>query len=197
MIKTFIFGIFLGIAGVFTALHFVSAVDQHRESSIISVTRGGGNTEVFHVKLPMDRIMIGAQGQAHPLPPGMHWPNDPLFSDVRAELFKLRNSRDAIVGVASRFALSDPEFGDVIEWVLHLPARGSVFVRMQSQSVSGGRRMGELSAGTREFSSLLGRVSERWIADTSESEKLMAGRIELLMSFVSDEQYDPAEEVPE
>ena len=93
--------------------------------------------------------------------------------------------------------MSDPEFGDVIEWVLHLPARGSVFVRMQSQSVSGGRRMGELSAGTREFSSLLGRVSERWIADTSESEKLMAGRIELLMSFVSDEQYDPAEEVPE
>lgn len=197
VIKTFIIGILLGIAGMFTGLHFVSAVDQHRESSIISVTRNGGNTEVFHTKLPMDRIMIGVQGQANSLPPGMEWPDDPLFSDVRAELFKLRNSRDAIVGVASRFVLSDPEFGDVIEWVLHLPARGSVFIRMQSQPVDGARRMGELSAGTREFSSLRGRVSERWIADTSASEKVTAGRIELLMSFVSDKEYGPDEEMPE
>ena len=197
MIKTFIFGTLLGIAGILTTLHYVSAVDQHRESSIISVTRGGGNTEVFHVKLPMDRIMIGVQGQANPLPPGMQWPDDPLFSDVRAELFKLRNSRDAVVGIASRFALSDPEFGNVIEWVLHLPARGSVFARMRPQPVDGARRMGELSAGTREFNSLLGRVSERWIADTSESDKELSGRIELSMNFVSDEQYVPDEEVPE
>jgi len=197
VIKTFILGILLGIAGVFMALHFVFAVDQQRESSIISVTRNGGNTEVFHVKLPMDRIMIGAQGQKNALPPGMQWPDDPLFSDVRAELFKLRNSRDAIVGVASRFALSDPEFGDVIEWVLHLPARGSVFARISPESVDGARRVGELSAGTREFSSLLGRVSERWIEDTSGSDGALSGRIELLMNFVSDEQYVPGEEVSE
>jgi hypothetical protein len=197
VIKTFIFGIFLGIAGVFTALHFVTAVDQEREASIISVTRNGGNTEVFHVKLPMDRIMIGAQGQTNSLPPGMQWPDDPMFGDVRAELFKLRNSRDAIIGVASRFALSDPEFGSIIEWVLHLPARGSVFIRMQPQTADGGRRIGALSAGTREFSSLFGRVSERWVADTSGADGALSGRIELLMNFVSDEQYVPGDEVSE
>ncbi len=197
MIKTFIFGILLGIVAVFTALHFVSAVDQHREASIISVTRNGGNTEVFHVKLPMDRIMIGAQGQTNSLPPGMQWPDDPLFGDVRAELFKLRNSRDAIVGVASRFAISDPEFGDVTEWVMHLPARGSVFVRMPSQSTDSARRIGELNAGTREFSSLLGRVSERWVADTSGSDGVLSGRIELSMNFISDKQYAPDEEMSE
>ena len=190
MIKTFILGIILGLAGVFTALHFVSAVDQHRESSIIAVTRNGGNTEVFHVKLPIDRIMIGAQGQANPLPPGMEWPNDPMFSNVRAELFKLRDARDAIVGVASRFALSDPEFGDKIEWVLHLPARGSVFVRMSPQPIDR-MRVGDLSAGTREFGSMLGQLSERWIADTSGSSGELTGRIELSMSVVSKEQYVP------
>lgn len=190
MIKTFILGIILGLAGVFTALHFVSAVDQHRESSIIAVTRNGGNTEVFHVKLPIDRIMIGAQGQANPLPPGMEWPNDPMFSNVRAELFKLRDARDAIVGVASRFALSDPEFGDKIEWVLHLPARGSVFVRMLPQPIDR-MRVGDLSAGTREFGSMLGQLSERWIADTSGSSGELTGRIELSMSVVSKEQYVP------
>ena len=197
MIKTFILGILLGIAGVFAALHFVSAVDQEREASIISVTRNGGNTEVFHVKLPMDRIMIGAQGQTNSVPPGMQWPDDPLFSDVRAELFKLRNSRDAIIGVASRFAVSDSEFGNIIEWVLHLPARGSVFVRMQPQSAEGAGRIGALSAGTREFSSLFGRVSERWIANTSGSDGALSGRIELSMEFVSDEQYVPGDEVSE
>lgn len=197
MIKTFIFGILLGIAGVFTALHFVSAVDQEREASIISVTRNGGNTEVFHVKLPMDRIMIGAQGQTNPLPPGMQWPEDPLFSNLRAELFKLRNSRDAIIGVGSRFAVSDPEFGSVIEWVLHLPARGSVFVRMQPQSTDGAGRTGALSAGTREFSSMFGRVSERWIADRSGSDGALSGRIELSMDFVSDQQHVSGDEVSE
>jgi len=190
VIKTFILGIILGLAGVFTALHFVSAVDQHRESSIIAVTRNGGNTEVFHVKLPIDRIMIGAQGQANPLPPGMEWPNDSMFSNVRAELFKLRNARDAIVGVASRFALSDPEFGDKIEWVLHLPARGSVFVRMSPQSIDR-NRVGDLSAGTREFGSISGQLSERWIADTSGSSGDLTGRIELSISSVSKEQHVP------
>jgi len=190
VIKTFILGIILGLVGVFTALHFVSAVDQHRESSIIAVTLNGGNTEVFHVKLPIDRIMIGAQGQANPLPPGMEWPNDPMFSNVRAELFKLRDARDAIVGVASRFALSDPVFGDKIEWVLHLPARGSVFVRMSPQSIDR-KRVGELSAGTREFGSMFGQLSERWIADTSGSSGELTGRIELSMSVVSKEQFVP------
>ncbi len=190
MIKTFIFGVILGFAGAFTALHFVSAVDQDRESSIISVTRNGGITEAFHVKLPIDRIMTGTQGQVNPLPPGMDWPKDPIFNNVQAELFKLRNARDAIVGVASRFALSDPEFGEQIEWVLHLPARGSIFVRMSPQPVDR-NRVGNLSAGTREFGSILGQLSERWIADSSGSTGELTGRIELSMNSVSKEQHVP------
>ncbi|MCH7898679.1 MAG: hypothetical protein IIC62_04955 [Proteobacteria bacterium] len=97
---------------------------------------------------------------------------------------------DAIVGVASRFALSDPEFGDKIEWLLHLPARGSVFVRMSPQPVDRSR-VGDLSAGTREFGSMLGQVSERWIADTSGSSGDLTGRIELSMNLLSKEQYVP------
>ena len=108
MIKIFIFGIILGLAGVMAGLHYVPAVDQYREASIISVTRNGGNTETFHVKVPVDRIMIGAPGQTKPLPTGMVWPEDPRFGDARVELFKLRNSRDAVIGVASRLALFLP-----------------------------------------------------------------------------------------
>lgn len=187
MIKTFIAGIILGIAAVFAAMHFIPVVDQHREASIISVTPNGGNRESFHINVPMDRIMIGAQGRENALPPGLEWPADERFSGLQAEMFKLRNSRDAVVGVASRLAVNDAAVGSVIEWVLHLPARGSLFVRLDPQAVGGAQRIGDIAAGTREFNRLIGAMSERWVQDTSGSDDAPAGRIELVTTFVSEE----------
>ena len=195
VIKTFIFGILLGVVAAFAALHYVPIVDQQREASIVAVTLNGGNSETFHVKVPMDRIMIGASGPADPLPRDMRWPEDERFRDVRAELFKIRNSRDAVIGVASRIAANDAEIGSVIEWVLHFPARGSVFVKMQPEA-EGTERVGELTAGTREFSTLVGSLSERWVGETTGSDGVPSGRIELLMSFVSNV-YDEDDEADE
>lgn len=186
MFKTFIVGILLGAGAVAAALHYVPIVNQFREQSLVVVHPNHGNTESFHINVPMDRIMIGAQAQASPLPPGLDWPADPMFADLRAELFKIRNSKDAVVGVASRIAAKE-DAGDVIEWVLHLPARGSVYVTMEPQPRAGGFRVGVLEAGTREFESLLGRVTEQWVADTSGYEDAPAGRIELITAFVGRE----------
>ena len=187
MFRTFILGILLGIAAAGAALHYVPAVNQFREQSLIVVHPNHGNTESFHVNVPMDRIMIGAAAQKDPLPAGLEWPADEQFADTRAELFKIRNAKDAVVGVASRLAASGAEAGDIIEWVLHLPARGSVFVAMQTAPAEEGYRIGELRAGTREFEDLHGRVTERWVADTTGLEDAPAGRIELITAFVSRE----------
>ena len=65
MIKTFSFGILLGIALTALLIYFVPAVDQHREPSIISVQANGGNTESFHVNLPDARIVFGAPGSVN------------------------------------------------------------------------------------------------------------------------------------
>ncbi|MCH7820849.1 MAG: hypothetical protein IIA07_02430 [Proteobacteria bacterium] len=184
MFKSFIAGIFIGISLGAAALYYVPAVDQHREQSMIEVKPNGGNTESFHINVPMDRIMIGAPNQQVALPPGLEWPSDNLLAGIRAELFKIRNVKNIVVGVASRIAADDSERGDVIEWVLHLPARGSVYLTMQPEAVVGGYRVGELRAGTREFSSLQGQVTERWIADTTASDNPTAGRIELKTEFV-------------
>ena len=197
VIRVFIVGIILGVAGVLAGLHYVPTVDQRREASIISMTPNGGNSEMFHVKVPVDRIMIGAPGQANHLPIGMVWPDDPVISDARVELFKLRNARDAVIGVASRLATNDPEVGNLIEWALHLPARGTVLVKMSPQSTDGSARVGELSAGTREFGPLIGTMSERWVAEPTNSEDASSGRIELQMSFVSTIVRSRAEEVAE
>ncbi|MCP4332468.1 MAG: hypothetical protein GY785_07405 [Gammaproteobacteria bacterium] len=185
MLRTFIVGIVLGVAAAAALLYAYPAVDQHREASIVSVAANGGNVESFHVNVPMDRIMIGAPGQKQPLPRGMEWPADPELNDVRVELFKVRNARDTVIGVAARTAADDGAV-EVIDWVLHLPARGSIFVNMLPETLEGGFRVGELRAGSREFALLTGSMTERWMADTSGEEDAPQGRIELVTTFVGD-----------
>jgi hypothetical protein len=185
MFKTFIAGILMGAAAAVAIVYFVPAVDQHRETSIIAVAKNGGNTEMFHINVPMDRILIGASGQSNPLPPGLEWPDDLQFAHIRAELFKIRNVRDVVVGIASRMAASSDKVGDSIEWVLHLPARGSAFVTMRPEVIGGVHRIGRLRAGTREFSRLGGRLTERWVSNTSDDEDAPEGRFELMTEFTA------------
>lgn len=187
MFKTLIAGILLGIAAAGAGLHYFPVVDQAREQSLIVVHPNRGNTESFHVNVPMDRILIGAPTQTSPLPAGLEWPEDAMFADMRAELFKIRNGKDAVVGLASRIAARNADSGDIVEWVLHLPARGSVFVTMPFTASEQGHRLGQLRSGTREFADLQGFVSERWVANTSASEDAPAGRIELITAFVATE----------
>ena len=184
LFKTFIAGIVLGVVAGGAVLYFVPPVNQIREQSIISVTPNGGNIEIFHANVPTDRILIGAPAQESPLPAGLEWPMDDMLAGARTELFKIRNSKDAVVGVASRIAASNQN-GDLIEWVLHLPARGSAYLLMQTEIAEDGYRVGNLRSGTREYEGLIGRISEHWIAGTSDDEDAPVGKIELRTSFVS------------
>ncbi len=189
MYKFLMVGILLGAAAAVAVVYFVPAVDQHREISIIAVAPDVGkqrliDTEQFHVNVPMDRILMGASGQSNPLPPGLEWPDSAQFANIRAELFKIRNARDAVVGIASRMAASSDKVGDSIEWVLHLPARGSAYVMMRPEVIDGALRIGRLRAGTREFDRLRGRMTERWVPNTAGSEDAPEGHFELVMTFV-------------
>ena len=190
MIKTYVTGIVLGIVAVFVAAYLVPAVDQHRESSLIAVTPNGGIREAFHINMPMDRIVVGTRDAASIVPPGLQWPDDPIVDGIHAELFKLRNANDTVIGVASRVAATGGRVADeaaaneTVEWVLHFPARGSVFVSMQPEAAENGHRVGRIRAGTREFGDLEGRLTERWVAAASERIEGLSGRIELVSQFV-------------
>ena len=186
MIKTFFIGVLLGLAAAAGALYAFPAVDQAREASIVKVAPNGGNVEEFHINIPMDRIMVGAPDQPDPLPPGLNWPTDPALAGIRAELFKIRNARDTVVGVAVRNASSSDD-GSVIDWVLHLPARGSVFVNMEPAVREGGYRLGRFRAGSREFGPLSGFMTERWVANSEDrDDDAPLGRIELLATYVGE-----------
>lgn len=184
MFKTFIAGILLGVAGAAAGLYFIPIVDQAREQSMIVVQPNQGSTETFHINVPSDRIMVGAPAQAEQMPAGLEWPEDLQFATTRAEVFKVRNGQEVVVGVASRIAANDEVAGEIIEWVLHLPARGSAYMAMEPEPREGGYRVGDLVTGSREFAPLVGRATVRWVESTSEFDEDMQGRIEIITAFV-------------
>ena len=184
MFKTFIFGVVMGIGAATAALYFLPVVNQQREASIITVAPNGGNSETFQINVPMDRIMLGARTGGEPLPVGMQWPEFESLEGVRAELFKIRNERDTVIGVASRIAVKDTEQDDIVEWVLHFPARGSIYFTLDSEPTENGYRAGQMRAGSNEFAELTGQVTERWVPDESASEDSQNGKIELVSRFV-------------
>jgi len=184
LLKTFIFGILLGIAAAAGALYWVPVVDQHREVSLVTVAPNGGNVESFHINIPMDRVMIGAADEASGYPTGLDWPDDEILANVSAEIFKVRNESDTVIGVAAR-TVANEESAEVIDWVIHLPARGSLFINMEPQPLEGGHRIGRMRAGTREFGPLSGFATENWRPDTSGDQDAPDGRIELVATYVS------------
>lgn len=188
MFKTFVVGVLLGICAAVATLYYVPLVDQVREQSFVVVHPNHGNTETFHVNIPTDQILAGSQSPQPPLPLELDWPQDDLFAGVQTELFKLRNIDHRVVGVASRIAADDDRLGDSVEWVLHLPARGSIYASLPPAMLDGGYRVGSMRAGTREFANIEGQLTERWVEDTSGLEDAPDGRIEIITAFVAREE---------
>lgn len=186
MIKTFILGLILGAASVAAIVNYVQTVDLHREASLISVRPNGGNTETFYINLPQDRIIAGmrSDGKTNAFPPGLRWPDEKALNGAASEIFKLRNSDDVVVGIAARISNSRETSGAFIQWMLHLPARGSMFLRMQLTPSEDGLRNGLLMAGTREFEVLNGGVSEYYNTDVADAEYEVSGRLELVTALV-------------
>lgn len=183
MFKSFIIGILSGAILTACLLYFFPAVDQHREASLISVQANGGNTESFHANLPDDRIVAGGAGK-EVIPASLVWPAAPVLGDTQAELFKIRNRNDVVVGVASRISGTGTATGSVVEWTLHLPARGTLYANLQPLPDEAGYRSGRLRAGTREFASMTGTFTERFQAGGQQREAPEpGGRIELLTAL--------------
>ena len=184
MFKTFNLGLLLGLIGAGALLYYTPVVDLYREPSLITVQANGGNSETFHVNLPGDRLLVGMQGGATNVPPGLEWPQDSIFDGLQVELFKIRDGNDVTVGVGSRLASRSDPTGAFVQWVLHLPARGTMYVALDPQAGAHGRD-GVLKGGTRDFAPLSGSVTERFVAASADSELESEGRIELVTRLIA------------
>jgi len=170
------------LLGAATLVYVTPAVDLQREQSLISVQPNQGNREVFHINLPYDRIFSGSQngGQNNAFPRAIAWPQQQALDGSDSEIFKLRNSKDIVVGIAARISSTKEASGSFIQWMLHLPARGSIFAGMQPGVTEKGDRDGLLLAGTREFHNMSGTLQERFDTDTGTD---ISGRLELVASL--------------
>lgn len=184
LFKIFIAGILLGLVGAGVLTYSVRAVDLHREPSLMSVQPNGGNSEIFRIDLPRDRILVGLVGTDNALPAGLEWPGDELFGNLQAEMFKVRNRNDVVIGVASRLASASERSGPFIQWALHLPARGTMYMQMEIAASAEGHRNGTLLAGTRDFEALTGSVIEQFTTGRIQGQSVGEGRIELITEFV-------------
>jgi hypothetical protein len=159
-------------------LYVIPAVNQHREASMISVLPNGGNAETFHINLPEDQLLRSPYNAGEAIPGGLKWPQASGLADVQAELYKLRNRNDIVVGVASRVATAGTGNDSAVEWTLHFPARGSIYATLQRTGDASGVRAGSMLAGTREFANLHGSVRESFLDAMDET-----GRIELVAAL--------------
>lgn len=182
--RTFIIGIVLGALGTGASIYFIPAVDLYRERSITSVQPNGGNVEVLRINLPGDRILVGLAGTETSIPAELDWPGAEHTGGMQAELFKLRDRNNTVIGVASRLASFTETQGSFIEWALHFPARGTMYARMELIPSADGIRNGILRAGTREFFNLSGVVGEKFISQVDDDDSVQS-RIQLLAALVS------------
>jgi hypothetical protein len=184
LIKTFLIATLLGALGTGALSWYVPVVDLHRERSLISVQPNGGNVEEFHINLPRDRVMVGLPNPDASIPAALEWPGQQLVGDIQTEIFKIRDVNEAVIGIGSRIASAAESTGPFIEWALHLPARGSIYVKMNITPTADGYRNGMLVSGTREFAELSGVIREQFIADVPGSDEVQS-QIQLQTALVA------------
>jgi hypothetical protein len=186
LFKTYLLGFIIGIAGAGALVYSVPVIDIHREASLVSVRPNGGHTETFHINLPQDRIMAVAQDgekkSAYPI--ALQWPDEEVLDGAEVEVFKVRNTDGIVVGTASRMSNKKDDSGSFIQWMMHLPARGTLFARMNLGTSESGVRDGLLIVGTREFETLNGSVREFYNAEAVDEDLDITGRLELVTALV-------------
>ncbi len=174
LIKTFLIATILGALGAGALTWYVPTVDVHRERSMISVLPNGGNVEEFHINLPRDRIMVGLPNPDAAIPAMLEWPGQQALGDLQAEIFKIRDRNNTVVGIGSRLASAAEETGTFIEWALHFPARGTVYVQMEVTPSADGFRTGNMISGTRDFALLSGSVREQFIGEVEDNDDVQS-----------------------
>jgi hypothetical protein len=182
LFKLFNFGLVLGALIAGALLYFRPVVDLARESSIGSARPNGGVIEKFYVDLSTDRVLAGISAGGASVPEGLDWPDYDFLAGTQTEVFKLRNEADKVVGIASRMVGGGEDA--FVEWVVHMPARGSLYALLPHNASGPGLREGTLRAGTREFSALSGSVTERFVAQGEAGQSGTVGQLELVTSLV-------------
>ncbi|NNC64186.1 MAG: hypothetical protein HKN84_05335 [Gammaproteobacteria bacterium] len=188
---TFISGIFFGLAAVVSGAGLYPWIDHERLESQTQVVPNGGRSEVFFIRLPVDRIAsLGTErsslGTAS-FPAALALPDSLGTEPMQIDHFKVRDTGGNVIGVASRHTV-DLADATAVTWSLSFPSRGALWLVGQFDSAALDAAVaelgyqpgqawagevdflvgdsesptGEVRGGTNEFSTLTGTFTESW-----------------------------------
>lgn len=188
---TFISGIFFGLAAVVSGAGLYPWIDHERLESRTQVIPNGGRSEVFFIRLPVDRIAsLGTESfglGAAAFPAALALPESLGTEPMQIDHFKVRDTGGNVIGVASRHTVDLPD-STAVTWSLSFPSRGALWLvgRIDPASFESALAgmgyepgaawsgeldllvgdpqspAGEVRGGTSEFSKLIGSFTERW-----------------------------------
>ncbi|NIW25108.1 MAG: hypothetical protein GWN29_11365 [Gammaproteobacteria bacterium] len=206
---TFISGILFGLAAVVSGAGLYPWIDHERLESQTQVVPNGGRSEVFFIRLPVDRIAsLGTAGfgpGAAAFPAALALP-DSLddAQPMQIDHFKVRDIGGNVIGVASRHTV-DLTDSAAVTWSLSFPSRGALWLVSQFDPAALDAALaavgyqpgeawegeldlfvgdpqsltGDIHGGTSEFSTLTGTFTERWQITGVGDSGELRGTIEL------------------
>lgn len=135
MKRLFAISFLAGLLVVVLATTFWPLPTHLRYRSLITVPTDGGRQEEFVIRWPEDRIRLPGQDRAD-LPAtaavGAAVLEDSAGQRASAELFRLRDADDNVIGVATRLAGTGGAIADpgrsASNWLLVIPSRGALFL---------------------------------------------------------------------
>lgn len=135
MTRIFGMAFFAGLMLVVLVAALLPLPDHVRYPSVIAAQADGGRQEDFVIRWPEDRIARGGEdsiGLPAGAVPGAGLLEDPSGARASAEIFRLRDAEDNVVGIASRMGGTGPALANAgrstSNWLLVIPSRGALFL---------------------------------------------------------------------
>ncbi len=136
MSRSFLVAFVVGLALVAALAYFYPLPGHERFRSLITVLPNGGRQEDFVIRWPADRIETRSprDGEVKRAgPPGVLTMDDAQGHRASAEVFRLRDTKGNVIGIASRVAAlglpREPAGVSATNWLLLIPSRGALLLR--------------------------------------------------------------------
>lgn len=197
--RIFFAGFLSAFALVLVAARFYPLPAHIRYLSETIALPNGGRQETFTIELPSDRIALPKFARTAPYPQQGFSPDGQ--ERVTAEMYRLRNSKGTVIGIASKMIGRVPGAASrsawVSDWILLLPSRGALLLnQINAQRISqpiattpnevrvtagpGTEGTGIVIRGTDEFAGLSGTYSETLRVEDIDAGGVTHGHIELV-----------------
>lgn len=160
--KAIVTGFVLGLLSALALSWWFPVIEHERVRSLSTVQTNGGRLEHFRLRTSDDALLVapGAAGNGVPVPASLEWPAALIGRADNIAVYHVRDAEDRVIGVASR--TGDAIAAGDAEWVLFIPARGTLLLRGEER---GAVESGTIVGGSELFDSIEGSYSVERDAD--------------------------------